>query len=183
MSTYAYGATAFASLLTYLKARVLTALTLPPANEGEDPIPVDRTYVRVLLSPSKTPSGSEWRAEQGVTIRVGPIVPDENCGAGRSGWKCHRDLEVFVVTESLLDEAGDDLLALTAHTEVEEQVVGAFTDTPPRDRDPRSVIGVRVTWVPGGVPPRRRADADQGIVESSVTFRCEYVANLKVDRT
>jgi len=176
---YAAGATLFADYLTGVKARLVSVLTVPA---DPDPLPVDETYVRVLVSRAMTPEGSEYRAEPGVTVRVGAAQPQVNCGAGRAGWLTVREIEVWVVTESLLDPGGDDLIAIKAHLSQEEVVLNALVDTPPTDRDPRTRLGVRITWVPGGAAPHRRDDTDQGIVASSLKFRCEYQANLQVDR-
>ena len=175
---YAYGAVAFADFLANLKARLVAVLELPT-----DPaIPITDRYVRVVVTKGLSPANAEFRAERGITIRVGPPQPQPNCGAGRAGWKTVRDIEVWAVSECLLDQAGDDLEAVKRHCTVEEALVDAVVDSVPAGQPNNDPFGIRVTWVPGGSPMRRINETDQGVVQSSLTFRCEYPFKLKVLR-
>lgn len=180
---YAYGAVAFKDYLTVLKQRLLSVLTLAPIDTGDDPVAVDDTYVRVVIEKMMNEAGTEYRAEQGVTIRVGEVRPDANSGAGRNGWKVKRLVEIFVVTgPSLLDRAGDATLALANHLTVEEQVIDAVVDNPPSGEPNNLALHVRCTWVEGGKRPKRQDETDFGLIQSSLLMLCEYPAKLTTNR-
>lgn len=177
VQTARFGET-FASVLRTVKARLVAVLTLPTT----PPIPVTDRFVRVVVTKGLSPASAEFRAERGLTVRVGPLEPAADCGAGRSGWLVGRTLEVWVVTQCLLDQAGDDLEAIARHAAFEEAVVDAVVDSVPAGRPNCLPAGVRVTWEPGGSPMARINDTDQGVVQSSVRFRCEYPFVFKINR-
>jgi hypothetical protein len=175
---YAYGAVAFADFVVALKARLVAVLELPT-----DPAtPITDRYVRVLVTRGMTPAASEFRAERGLTVKVGPAQYMKNCGAGRSGWKITRDVEVFIVSQCLLDQSGDDLEAIKRHLVQEEAVVDALIDSIPADQANANHTGIRLTTGEPGMPMRRFSETDVGVVQSSVKVSCEYPAKMLIYR-
>lgn len=136
--------------------------------------------VRVVASPN--PTGPDYVAQEGVTIRVPVAEPFGQAGAGRAGTPVTRRIAVYVVTESMVDEAGSDENAAYAHMTLEETVMNAVRDFPGGDLG-QTKLGIRIIWIPGGAEIARATKQDPALLTSVLLFDVQYPAPFRVNRT
>lgn len=151
----ASGSTKGSDVLLGLKQRLLDAL-------GKGPV------VRIVVAPN--PKLSQYRAEQSVALRFPPPEPQTTAGAGRYGQPVVRTLQVYVGTENLSDQAGEDEALALAHLDFEEQVINALVDAAPGG----SKLGISVRFVPGGAEIERDVKQDVGMAYSVLLFEVKY---------
>jgi hypothetical protein len=161
------GSTAASAIITGLRDRLRAVLV-------KDTVP-NSNYVRIVVRPS--PDYAEYKAEEGVALMFGPPMPEKNAGAGRWGKLTRRTLEVHIASQNMLDPAGQDDAAATAHLDLEEAVVNALEDWIAQPK-----LGVRVAWMEGGAEIERNVKRDNGMAVSVLLFEVEYVPPLKVNR-
>lgn len=132
------------------------------------------TFVRVVIAPS--PDLAPYRAEAGVHLIVLPPDPDPKSGGGRYGKKVVRTVLAYVKTESLLDQAGEDIAAVRAQLALEDQVIDAVDNFNPNLTAPEKTAGgpVLIRWKPGGAQMARGVNTDTGLVGSVLAFEVEY---------
>lgn len=137
--------------------------------------------VRVVVAPN--PTGPDYVAQEGVTIRVPVAEPFPQSGAGRAGFVVHRRVEIFVASMSLADPAGEDENGAYAHLDLEELVANAVHDFPNRSPE-LAKLGIKVRWVPGGEEIARQTKRqDTGLMLSVLLFDVEYVQPFGVNRS
>lgn len=127
----------------------------------------------------------EYTAEEGLLVRVGPPEPRPDEGAGRYGKRVLRNLDIVVMTRSLVDQAGQDPLAVAAHLAKEEAVVNALEQQAPVGSTYNLRTGIQIKWVPGGEAITRQIQAnrgDPGMLISTLIYRIEYTAPIYVLR-
>ena len=125
-------------------------------------------FVRLVIAP--LPEAAPYRAEAGVHVVVHP--PQPNTTGGRYDTKVQRDVEVYVVTESLSDVGGRDDSAMLKHLVAEETVVDAMKDL----YQPSAATGgaVAIRWKGGAQGQHRLMRVDAGLVVSSLAFEVTY---------
>lgn len=153
-----------AAVIAGIKARIEAVYTNGP--------------VRVVVTPN--PTGPDYVAQEGVTIRVPVAEPNPLSGAGRAGFVVHRRVAVYVVTANLLDEAGSDEQAAYAHMTLEETVADAVHDLVDAST---TRLGIKVRWVPGGAEIARGTKQDPALRTSVLLFDVEYPMAFRVNRT
>lgn len=141
-----------------------------------DDQPIDETFVRIVAHPG--PDYANYRAERGVAICFQSPEPFTQAGAGRYGLITTRTMEVHLATQSHLDPAENDQIAVVAHLDMEESVVNALHDAAPQTTPVH--IGVSVRWIPGGAEIARNVKRDQGMLLSVLLFEVKYVPPLLV---
>lgn len=139
--------------------------------------PVDETFVRIIAHPG--PDYAEYRAERGISLCFTALEPFTPAGAGRYGLKTTRTLEVHVATQSHLDPAQSDQLAVVAHMDMEELIVDVLHDASPVGTPAH--IGIKVRWIPGGADIARQVKRDVGTLFSVILFEVEHVPPLRVN--
>lgn len=130
---------------------------------------VDANGTRLIVAPN--PEFAPYRAEAGTHVVVYPPQP-HSTGGGRCGTRVKRDLVIHVVTESLLDAAGNDELLTLAHLDREDAILDVVVDGKPSAAN----VGpeVNTTWKPGAVPAHRLMKSDAGLVVSALQFEVLY---------
>ena len=124
--------------------------------------------VRIVAQPN--PSLAQYRAERCVALRFAEPNPLTMAGGGRYGMPVTRTLEVYVGTQNLLDQAGEDEALVLAHLDFEEQVINALVDDVPNtDR-----IAISVLFIPGGSKIEREVKGDPGMGYSVLLFEVKY---------
>lgn len=159
--TLASGSTKGSDVLLGLKARVQASL--------------GAAAVRIVATPN--PKLSQYRAEQCVALRFPPPEPQTTAGAGRYGQPVVRTLQVYVGTENLSDQAGEDEVAALHHLDLEDAVINALVDAQP-NQDTR--IGISVRFVPGGSEIERDVKQDPGMLYSVLLFEVKYQQSYSV---
>lgn len=158
---------AFATILTQLVNRLRLVLGRVDPDTGDPSI--DDTYVRVVIAPN--PDYAPYRAEEGVQLVVYP--PEPAAGGGRYDKKVQREVVVHVISSSLLDLAGTDPIACTAHLTLEDTVIDAVTSFHPLVKSsPGTAVNVR--WKGGAQAQHRMVKVDQSLVVSSLAFDVTY---------
>lgn len=143
---------------------------------------IDAVYttgpVRVVVAPN--PTGPDFNAQEGVTIRVPVAEPFPQSGAGRAGFVVHRRVAIYVVTNSMVDMAGEDVNAAYAHLDLEERVVNAVHDLVDSSM---ARLGIKVRWVPGGAEIAKGMKQDTALRTSVLLFDVEYPMAFTVNRS
>ena len=122
-----------------------------------------------------------YLAQPGFVIRPYAPEPIVGTGAGRYGLLAYRNIEVWVITQSFSDYAGDDTTAIAAHSSAEEQVIDALSLVPWGGQAFQTpVIAIECFWIPGGRPMTRTVKEDLGILTSSLLFRVKYTVPCTV---
>lgn len=158
---------AFSAILTQLVNRLRLVLGRVDPDTGDPAI--DDTYVRVVIAPN--PDYAPYRAEEGVQLVVYP--PEPASGGGRYDKKVRREVVTHVVTSNLLDLAGTDPIACTAHLTLEDSVIDAVTSFHP-SVEATPGTSVNVTWKGGAQAQHRMVKQDQSLVISSLAFEVVY---------
>lgn len=123
-----------------------------------------------------------YLAQAGYLVRPDVPRPRKGCGAGRYGLLADRQIEVWVVTQSYSDFAGDDTSAVMAHSDAEEAAVDCLALVPWGGQAFEApVIAITVHWVPGGQPILRTRTSDPGILSSSLIFDIQYTVPCTVN--
>lgn len=162
-----YNSTSFVTVLDAILARLRARFT----NGG---------YVRVVQNPeTRLP---EYKAEEGVSVWVRTPIPAPKTGGGRFAAVTFRDVVLLCVTQSLLDPAGEDEVAVRAHIAVEEAVANALNHVLPPGDTGANRIGTWIEWVEGGEDIVRQMKTDPGLLVSALVFRVQYVAPFTVYR-
>lgn len=153
-------ATAFSAVLVVIVARLAAAIT-------------DRKIKIVAVPDNRL---HEYTAEQAILVRVNPPEPIPENGAGRYGKYTKRNVDCVILTQSLLDAAGQDPVAVAAHLDAEEAVVNALEQQAPVGTPYNLRTGIQIRWVPGGDAITRQIGrgGDTGMMLSTIVFRVEY---------
>lgn len=170
---YNAAGTAFAAILSALKARVVARI-------AEEDDPALSLPVRVCAVPND--KMTPYLAQPGVILRARAPMPFSDSGAGRWAHQVLRDVDAFVVTMSLADKAGEDEIAVLAHSTREELVLDALVLHPPVGTAYNLAAGTILKWVPGGEEMVRQVKTDQALVVSCLSFRVQYTLKVKVLR-
>jgi hypothetical protein len=144
---------------------------------------VDASKVRVAARGNDTIH--EYFAEDSVTVRVRAPEPFSPSGAGRYGTVVERLFDVFVVTQSLLDPADRDNLAVMAHSDREEDVINCLLLNPPGAGGSAAysgAVGRTIHWVGGGEDILRDIKVDPGLLISALVFKVVYPLRTQVYR-
>lgn len=160
--------TPFSGVLAVIVARLTAAIT-------------DRRIKTVAVPDNRL---HEYTAEPGLLVRIGVPEPIADFGAGRYAKLTSRPVTVVVMTQSLRDQAGQDPLAVAAHSDAEEAVVNALEQQAPGGTPYNLRTGVQIQWVPGGDEITRQMGnkGDPGMILSALVFRVSYVAPCMVIR-
>lgn len=159
-SQASYNSTPFSDVLDAVTARLRIAFPLTD-------------FVRVVASPeNRLP---QYKAEEGISVFVRSPRPLPKNGAGRYGRHTIREIGVIVGTQSLLDSAGSDEVAVKAHVAREESVANVLEQSPPPDVAYAGRIGTLIEWVEGGEDIVRQMKIDPGMLVSALVFRIQYV--------
>ncbi len=137
-------------------------------------------FVRVVANPeTRLP---EYKAEPGISLWVRTPQPVPKNGRGRNGRLTIRDVVVLITTQSLLDEAGADEIAVRAHVAVEEAVANILDQTPHQSLPYSNRVGILIEWVGGGEDITRRMKSDPGLLYGALVFRVTFLQPMQVYR-
>lgn len=138
------------------------------------------TQVRIVAVPDdQLPT---YLSEPGFLIRIRPPAPFADSGAGRWGYVVQRQIDIFIITQSLLDPGGRDDLAVATHCNTEEAVINALLLIPPTDTTYSTAIGKTIKWVPGGDIITRQMKIDAGLIVSAQSYVIMYPLRVLVGR-
>ncbi len=124
----------------------------------------------------------QYEAQDGLLVHVSTPLPVPKCGAGRYNKRVFRFVTVVILTQSLLDPAGKDLIAVKAHIAREEAVADALDLIGPVGSGTNIRTGIICEWVDGGEDIARKIKSDPGMLKGSLRFRIEYCAPMNVIR-
>ena len=142
---------------------------------------VGETYVPICGMPNA--KVHEYFSQNVFVIRPRSADPDSMSGAGRYGYVVERTVDVFVVTQSLDDEGGNDAIAIGRHCDREDSLVSCLCLNPPIDTTYGLIgIGKTIKWIPGGEDIMRQVATDPGLIASCLCFQIMYPANILVFR-
>lgn len=115
-----------------------------------------------------------YLGEAGVRVAFGSPQPSSTPGAGTFSLLTVRPIQVWVFTVNLLDRAGEDGTAASAHWATEDGIVNALIDR--AGQTAKIGAGRGVFWTPGGDELSRQVKTDPGQILSVLTFGVEYPA-------
>lgn len=138
--------------------------------------------VRIVADPN--PTQDPYVAEKHIDIRISPPNPIPTSGAGRHGYKVSRDIILFVFTESMLDVAGSDEIAVKSHLDFEDTLIDIMIDERPpalqqMSGEKQGIRGFRYVG-PGSNEPQRIIGNDSALLVSTMVFNIEYVTKTRV---
>jgi hypothetical protein len=141
-------------------------------------------YVRITTPPNEEDGGA-YKAEEGLHIVVGDPQPVDKDGAGRAGQRTRIAFQVWVVTRSNQDRAGDVRIAVRKHLNVQDALFNALHDTPPNGvpAGAHNQIGIYAHWIPGGAEIRSKAKISPDTFASVHLFEVRFVQKLQVVRS
>lgn len=122
----------------------------------------------------------QYEAQDGLLVHVGTPSPVSRCGAGRYNTRVFREVTVVILTQSLLDQAGQDPVAVRKHIDREEAVADSVHLIGPVGSGTNLRTGILCEWVPGGMEVARQIKSDPGMLMGALKFRIEYVAPMRV---
>lgn len=164
--------TAPADIVAHVKARIMSGASL--------------TSMQVRLVVDPNPTEAPYVAERHVAVRVAPPAPMPKSGAGRFGYKVTRLVQLFVYTESLLDQAGSDEEGLKAHLNFEDLLIDIMVDERPESLqisgEKQGIRGFRYIGEGNVEPKRFNPKSDRALLLSVLNFEIEYLLRTRVSK-
>lgn len=142
-----------------------------------------RGYVRWTTPPDEQ-NGAAYKAEEGMHLVFGDVQPTTKDGAGRAGKRSRVVIQVWVVTRSNQDRAGDVRIALEKHLTLQDRLFDALDDIVPDGvaTGQQNTVGITCHWIPGGDEIRRKIKVAPDTFVSVHLFEVKYVQPLRVNR-
>lgn len=140
-------------------------------------------FVRWMTAPDQD-DGAALKAEDGVHLVLGDPQPITKDGAGRAGKRVRRIVQVWIVTRSNQDKAGDVRIALEKHTTLEDLVFDSLDDVIPDGfaTGQQNTVGITCHWMPGGDDIKRKKKIAPDVFVSVHLFEIIYPQRLRVNR-
>lgn len=140
-------------------------------------------YVRWTTPPDEQ-DGAALKAEEGVHLVLGDPQPVTKDGATRAGKRVRVVVQVWVVTRSNQDRAGDARIALEKHATLQDLIFDSLDDTVPDGfaTGQQNTVGITCHWIPGGDEIRRKVKVAPDVFVSVHLFEIKYVQYLRVNR-
>lgn len=140
-------------------------------------------FVRITDDMDSREAGG-YKPEEGIHIVPRSPDPHVNDGASRYGQRVVRVFEVWIVTVSAADRAGDYRLAMQKHFNLQDVVFNGMNGTPPQPTSPavswNLPVGVTLKWIPGGDALRRAKKVDASRFVSAHLFEVVYQQKTQV---
>lgn len=127
-----------------------------------------------ITSSTESDDGGAYKAEEGLHLVFGDPQPYKLDGAGKHGKRVRRVIQVWVVTVSNRDRAGEARLAGQRHVDLEDLVIDIMDDSPPVGSVYNQKIGIITRWIDGAQEMKRGTKQDKGRYVSLIPFEVIY---------